>query len=565
MNSFLLSRFFIVTLFALEMHADKNSNASTLIIAAAGLSCVFQLFWFASRCFNQIDYDGMAYVGIARHLRQGEFHTAINAFRSPMLSWLIAVATFGTADYLHIGKLINMGAFLLSAALLYVLSGKLWHSRLAASLAVLLFTLGRGLCASAVAMITPDFLFAVLVLVYFIVLLGCLRNGHWKGWFILGSVHGLAFLAKSFALPWLAFCTLVALAVSNKHWKTRAAQLGAAALIPVLVAVGWATVLHSKYGVYTTGTQLKVNLLQWTLLAYGEHHDATYVLLRDTTKEVDEYVVDDPMPPGSWPWDYRVRMRQAFPKIVLAEQRNIPRVLKEMMVVATPGGLVAFLATLAIVSGRRRQYRVEWQMSVVVAASAMSLMLAYSMLVFDARYLFPLMPLLLAIATRFLIPDLEFNHDGWRKLSIALVVLGSVASMVYASSPFRRLTRDFQSSCYDAGNRLRAHSGSRVISIGSGPYPEHGVGWEAGYKASFFGKRRIVAAADFLPNSTQFSSLAMDAAKASPDAILVWGRPDDTKYPGLIDSLVRQYPLSSREKIVDPSLGEVGEVLFTTP
>src|ERR1700687_3312249 len=110
------------------MEPDKNSKASSLLISLAVLSCVFQLFWFASHCFNQIDYDGMAYTGIARHLRQGEFHAAINAFRSPLLSWLIAaVATLGSSDYLHIGKVINIGAFLLALALLYILTDKLEH------------------------------------------------------------------------------------------------------------------------------------------------------------------------------------------------------------------------------------------------------------------------------------------------------------------------------------------------------------------------------------------------------------------------------------------------------
>jgi hypothetical protein len=186
------------------------------------------------------------------------------------------------------------------------------------------------------------------------------------------------------------------------------------------------------------------------------------------------------------------------------------------------------------------------------------------MLVFDRRYLFPLMPLILAIAARFLIPDREFNHDSWRKLNILLVILGIIAAMVYPSSPFRQLTRDFQDSCYDAGKRLRAHPGSSVVSIGSGPYPEHGVGWEAGYKASFFGGRKIIATMDSLPNSTQLSSLALDILKASPDAILVWGNPDDPRCTGLLRSLVLQYPDNSREKIIDSSLGEVGEVLFVT-
>jgi hypothetical protein len=426
-------------------------------------------------------------------------------------------------------------------------------------------TLGRGLPLAAVQMITPDFLFAALTLFYFIVLLRCLRLDRWQDWFLLGFVHGLAFLAKAFALPWLAVCTLVALGLSVRPWKTKVAQLALAALIPVVVAAGWATVLHSKYGVFTTGTQFKVNLLQWTLHAYDEHHDTTYALLRDTSKTVDEYGVIDPMPPGSWPWTYPLHPKQVLPKIARAEVRNVPRILKEMTIVATLGGLVAFAAMLAILARRRQQYPVEWRFAAVIAVGALSLIFAYSMLVFDERYLFPLTPLVLAVAARFLVPDNEFDHDGWRKLSIALLVFGTIASMVYPSSPFRVLTRDFQSSCYDAGRRLRTHSGSSVISIGSGPFPEHGVGWEAGYKASFFGGRRILAAMDSSPSSTQVGSLIVDIRKASPDAILMWGRPNDASYPELQHSLALEYPRSSSEKILDPVLGEVGVVLFTEP
>jgi hypothetical protein len=568
-----------------SMQPDKNEKASSWFIAVTLLSCVLQLFWFASKCFNQIDIDGMGYLGIARHLRHGEFQAAINAFRSPLISWLIAVASFasagGSEGYVHIGKLINIAAFLLSLALLYVLTEKLWHSRLVASLAILMFSLGRGLAASAVSMVTPDFLFAALTLTYFIVLLRCLRNDRLENdrlkedrlqdWFFLGAIHALAYLAKAFALPWLAACTLVALGFSAKPWKASLARLALAALIPVAVASGWGTVLHSKYGVFTTGTQFKVNLLQWTLHSYSEHHDTTYALLRDNSKEVDGYGAADPMPPGSWPWTYPLSVKQVVPNMIRAEARNVPRVLKEMTIVTTLGGLIAFVAVLGILTRRRRQYPVEWRFAVVVAASALTLVTTYSTLVFDERYLFPLIPLVLAVAARFLVPDNkgdkedEVNYARWRKLCIALVVLGTVASMIYPSSPFRLLTRDFQSSCYDAGRLLQEHTGSRVVTIGSGPFPEHGVGWEAGFKAGFFGERQIIAATEALPQSTQLSSLAADLQKASPDAILVWGKPEDTRYTGLLQNLTLRYPRSPREKIVDPVLGEVGTVLFIAP
>jgi len=45
------------------MQPDNNSKASNWFVAAAVFSCVLQLLWFALKCFNQIDIDGMGYVG----------------------------------------------------------------------------------------------------------------------------------------------------------------------------------------------------------------------------------------------------------------------------------------------------------------------------------------------------------------------------------------------------------------------------------------------------------------------------------------------------------------------
>jgi hypothetical protein len=547
----------------LKSEPGKGSPEFGWLLAAAILSCVLQLFWFASKCIHQIDFDGMAYTGIARHLREGQFYSAINAFRSPLVSWLLAAGAFATTDYLRIGKLVSISTFLLCFALLYVFALQLWHSRPVAALAVLLFSLGRGLAVIPVAMVTPDFLFAACVLLYFMVLLRCVRTGSLKSWFLLGVVHGLAFLAKAFALPWLGLCTAAAVLLTDKPWRTKAVYVGLAAIIPLIVAAGWATVLHSKYGVYTTGSQFKTNLLQWTLHAYPEHRDKTYGLLRDTTKDLDEYVVADPMPPGSWAWSYHVPRGQLIPKLMLAEEHNVPKALKELTIIVTPGVVVAFFAMLLIVARNREFYPVEWPLAATIAVSALSLVLAYSMLVFDGRYLYPLIPLLLAVGSRFLIPDERASHKGWRRVSIVLIVLGAIASLIGPASPFRVLKRDFQASSYEAGAMLRQGT-QRVslVSIGSGPFPEYGVGWEAGYQAAYFGGARLIATAESLPAPTQLDTLMADLRKADPSVIMVWGRPSDSSYSGLLDRLVLQFPHSRVEKIADPVLGEVGFALF---
>jgi len=539
-------------------------EVSTLLLTGAALLCILQLIWFASKCINQIDFDGMAYAGIARHIHEGNFHSAINAFRSPLVSWLIAAASVASTDFLHIGKLVSIGSYLLCVVLLHAFALRLWRSRVVAALAVLLFTLGRGVSLLAVAFVTPDFLFAALVLVYFIVLLRCMRTDSLKDWLLLGGIHSLAFLAKAFALPWLACCTLVALLLSDRPWKPRVTRLALAALIPLIVAGAWSAVLHSKYGVYTTGSQFKANFLQWTVREYADHREKTYALLRDTTKELDEYVVADPMPPGSWAWTYHVALGRAVPRVLLTEQINLPKALKELTIVVTPGVLLAFTTCVAILIRKKHLYPVEWRLAAVIATSALSMVVAYSMLAFDGRYLYPLIPLIIAVGSHFLVADAGFNHAGWRKVSIALVVLSVAVSLVYPSSPFRVQTRDFHVAGYEAGAILKRRERSeRLVSIGCGPFPEHGVGWEAGYQAAYFGGARLIATMDSLPGPNELELLLADVRQATPDAIVVWGRPGNGRYNALTASLALQYPSNAIERVADPVLGEVGVVLFT--
>lgn len=547
-----------------EMARDEKS-ISRGILGIAVLVCAFQLFWFGSKCLRQIDYDGMAYTGIARHLSQGEFHAAINAFRSPLFSWLIAAFSLVDPDLVRMGKLSNVGAYLLCTWLIYVFTRRLWGSETVAALATLLWVLGRGLASAALGFVTPDFLFAAFTLGYFLILLRCLRGEAEKNWFYLGIVHAFAYLAKAFALPWLALCTLVGAVLSGDSWRARAERVARAAVVPILVAAAWAAVLHSKYDVFTTGSQLKANFLQWTMRAFQGGPDPTYLVLTNTTQKVDQYLVDDPMPPKSWPWTYSVRWREAIPRLLRAELQNVPSVLKEIIIVITPGGALAFLvATWALVR-KRRQYPLESRVAIVIAIGATSLVLAYSMLVFDARYLFPLIPLLLAIGSRVLVSEpggVRLVGRVITSTSDVLVVAGVIFSLFYPSSSFRQITRDFQVACYQAGRDLKDHTEATVVSIGSGPYPEHGVGWEAGYKAAYFGGSRLIAEAEVLPPATRYPDLMKDLNRASPDAILLWGSPSDDKYALLRGELSQSYSGSTRV-INDPVRGEVGTVFFT--
>jgi len=147
-----------------------------------------------------------------------------------------------------------------------------------------------------------------------------------------------------------------------------------------------------------------------------------------------------------------------------------------------------------------------------------------------------------------------------RFLCAALTLAGLLFTFFYKASPFRTLTRDFASSCIDAGTKLRAYSQARVITLGEGPFPEHGIGWEAGYKAAFFGSARVVATASRLADNN-VEHLESDIRKSAADALMLLGNPRDRAYQHLITDVSTQYPGSRLQPIHDPERGQVGSIL----
>lgn len=546
------------------MEREKAHPQWRWILAGGIFACVFQLFWFGSRCIRQIDIDGMDYVGIARHLRDGQFFKSINAFRSPVISWLIAGVSFFVHDFLQAGKVVSFASYLLCLVLLFLLTERLWHSKVASSLAVLWFVLARGTCVLAVQMVTADFLLTAFTLLYFLALLHCFQRDNAANWTKLGVVHGIAFLAKAFALPWLAIASVISVALAPaRSLKIRTFHLALALLFPALIAASWATVLHAKYGYFVTGSQFKTNFLQSTVHAFAQSHSGKYTLLRDTSGDIDEYMVNDPMPPGSWPWSYRINPLQAIKPALAAEAHNIPRALKEITILLTPGGILAFIIGLLALYRIRREYRVEFRIGILIAISAATLILGYCMLVFDGRYALPIVALLIAFSSRFFLsfPSSAIVQRS-RHIALALLIAGLFFSMIYWASPFRTHSRDYQLVCYHAGHSLNMHGTGRLVSLGTGPFPQYGVGWEAGYKSSYFGGWRLIAAAELLPAKNQQEILLRDLTKAGPDAVAVWGSPANTAYREIVQNILREPDVKSEAIIRDPVLGETGSIIF---
>jgi 4-amino-4-deoxy-L-arabinose transferase-like glycosyltransferase len=435
---------------------------------------------------------------------------------------------------------------------------------MAAAFSVLWFSFARGIIAGAVITIQADYLFAACSLVYFTLLLACLRGGRRVHWFLLGAAHGLAFLAKAFAMPWLAISTVLAVIARPGGPKARTASLLLAFLVPILVWLSWGEVLKSRYGFFTTGSQLRTNLMVdlKRRLSHQERGDPYEFV--DTA--YDNYMVSDSRTEALR--EFRVMNPLLIRVIAANEVRNIPAALKEILILLTPGGVLALIAGIFFLTQKELRRTPETIFAGIAVISLVVLIGVYGMLVFDTRYLAPILPVLMAIASQFLVPQNATGSFSFSKplqrVCLALFVASILFFTLYWASPFRTVDRNFEASCHYAAATIKDHFGrdAKLISIGEGPYPVHGIGFEVGVYVAYLSSSHLIAMNAALPPAGQLQSLAEAVMARQGDAVLVWGSPHNRNYQEMIGDLQGSGRVTAASPILDPTVGEVGRVLF---
>lgn len=555
--------------------STRGNSAAAAVLGFAALYWLFQVAWFWRYCGHNINTDAISYIGIARHVAAGDFRASLHGYWSPLISWLIAAARFSSVGWTLSARLLMFPLFVLCQSLLYWLTQRLWNSRLLSALAVLWFTAARGVAAFSVCFIGADLLLTAAMLLYFILLFGCLDQPEGRPrWFGLGVAHGVAFLAKAIAMPLLAFATLFAALWSHRAKPQRAATaLLLAAIFPGLIWLAWGKALQQKYGIFTAGYQLRWNLLD---PAVKRAHDKSQdlVVLLDTKSTYDSFMVSEQMPPGSRFWQAPVWRPGLLRQVLVIEFQNVAQALKELLVLLTPGGVLAVILCVLHLTRSRKVSPARFHFIWIVLFTIAALVMAYSMLVFDGRYVLPVTPVLIALGIRFALPEgaghawldaapeKPADAGRWRTAAGVLLVLGLIGTQVYRASPFRSKPQDFQQSVYAAADSLKQGGARNIAVVGEGPYPEHGVGWEAGLYAAYFADARVVASLLEIPAGLNPGAVVADTAKVGPDAIMIWGSPLDSKYSSLLSTLQLSYPRAPITSISDPQKGRVGEILF---
>lgn len=539
-----------------------------VLLSATALNCAIQIAWFWRFHARNITTDGIAYIGLARHLVDGNFKSSLHGYWSPLSSWLIAAATVFSRDFTLVGRIVTIASFLACLPLLYVLTLKLWDSRTAAALAVFWFSAARGIIATAVGMILADFVLTATVLLYFILLLAALRKNDSRSWISLGLAHALAFLAKAIAMPWLSISTLLGVLWRNLHSPRRSVTFGLLALLlPAAVWVGWGVTLRSKYGVFTTGYQLRRNLMVNWHRRFTHHPRGDDQAFTADPGLNDKYMVGD-----AWSQVRTFTLPDTgFVRLIIdTEMQNLPRAAKETAILLTPAGALAFPMLLFLLARRSDQYQAQRSVAYIALISSVSLIAAYCMLVFDGRYVIPLAPVLIAIGCPLLLPPAlapaaPHLPRNWQKTGLALLLASMVFFAVYWASPFRTASRDYEISCYQGADTLRqAAPTGTLVSIGAGPYPEHGVGFEAGPYIAYLSGWRLIGLNSALPPLSSAEDLRNQVLAVHADAVAVWGTPADSTYRDMIAHLRIAPGLTSSRPIPDPYKGEVGTIFVFT-
>lgn len=118
---------------------------------------------------------------------------------------------------------------------------------------------------------------------------------------------------------------------------------------------------------------------------------------------------------------------------------------------------------------------------------------------------------------------------------------------------------------YQGADTLRqAAPTGTLVSIGAGPYPEHGVGFEAGPYIAYLSGWRLIGLNSALPPLSSAEDLRNQVLAVHADAVAVWGTPADSTYRDMTAHLRIAPGLTSSRPISDPYKGEVGTIFIFT-
>jgi hypothetical protein len=423
-----------------------------------------------------MDPDGLSYLDISDAYLRGDWHNAINAYWSPLFSWMLAVATalvrpspyweFTLVHFVNFGVLIVVlfsFSFLIRQIDLYqeflLPDDATTHhaNRIPWRLEMLVrYTILLWVSVDLITVVRPTPDMSVMVIVFLaagLTLRICRRVAGRNTWIMLGVVLGFGYLAKTAMLPiGISFLLVIMLTKRAARWRWRNFIL-ASLMFFLIVAPFVALISFAKHR-FTIGDSGRLNY-SWAVnkntrwLHWQGEVSGSGTPIHPTRKILDHPVMYEFAVPisGTFPpwydptyWYEGVRVYFDFGQQLTAIKSNAER-LVAIFVHSVASKLLAALLLLWLTMSYRHFIVREIARYWMLLAPAVLATTMYALVIVIPRYVAPFLAIMLVV----LLKGVRWpRHTGARKIlepaTLALVVSILVAT---AWTPVARSIENF--------------------------------------------------------------------------------------------------------------------------
>ncbi len=338
-----------------------------------------------------IDPDGTAYLTISKRYATGDYQRAINGYWSPWSCWLTALLIKTGLSPIPASIIINaIGA----TGFLYISQSFFLKFNLTRRLQWLMcITLAFFLCYAVFAQSFDDLWECFFLLSTLRIILSDRFKEQPVLWIAMGFIGTLAYFAKAYSFPFFILNTICCTYFICKDDKAQWIKISATAIgVMVVCGLPWIWLLHNKYGIWTTSTAGTLNM-SWYLEGHPHWKEGINLLIPPGYNDSPYYWEDPWLANGATPhfWNSASLLWQQIWRggyhvvlfIIAALQLSV---FFPLIVIICLSAQFFKKATINI------DQRVK-----VIMTSFLLFPLGYFLINFEARYLWYMVPLSMAL------------------------------------------------------------------------------------------------------------------------------------------------------------------------